>query len=111
MDTGVNWFELGSAIIAGAGVIAGALKLLARDIGKSISKHGEKIEANTAAIDRNTEAQANDRPGTASRVALLLALFLALFALAGCAATDPLLVRALERNREVWQEEIGRAHV
>ena len=34
-----------------------------------------------------------------------MAPLLALLLLAGCASTDPLLIDALERNQEVWEED------
>ena len=87
----------------GAGIIAGAMKLLARALSKSIDGLGEKIEDNTTALDRNTEALNPTRP--AARVVPLLLLLLLPMFLAGCPSTDPMIVRALERDRQIWEED------
>lgn len=34
-----------------------------------------------------------------------ICLLLFSFGLAGCGSTDPLIIRALERNRTVWEED------
>jgi len=105
METGVNWYELCGAIVTGAGIIAGALKLLALDLRKSLDRHGDKIEANTAALERNTDAKDGPGPRAVSRVVSVLLLLLVPMFLAGCPSTDPMIVRALERDRQIWEED------
>jgi hypothetical protein len=108
METGINWYELGGAIVAGASIVAGALKLLARELRQAIEGHGAQVDANTQALNKNTEALTPADaagPRAVSRVVPLLLLLLVALGLGGCPSTDPLIVRALERNQEVWEED------
>ena len=89
-----SWVELASAIIVSAGIIAGALKLLAGALVKAIGTHTDAMKDNTVAIRENTS----------TRKALLPLLLLPLLLLGAC-ATDPAVSRALDRNRQVWEED------
>jgi hypothetical protein len=104
--------ELVGAVVSGAGLIAGALKLLARDLARAIGKHGQQVADNTAALNRNSEAlEAAAEPKAAPaptirRAGLMLAGLALLLPVAGCAGTpDPLIVQAMERHRTIWQED------
>jgi hypothetical protein len=129
MTTSEAIILLVSAIGGGAATLAAALKLLASAIARSIAGLGGKVEANTAALEANTAAMTGTTApgagvalakvagglmrgrggkegpaaaGVAAKLALLLALALTC---QGCVSTDPLTVRSLERNRQVWQED------
>lgn len=97
-----GWAEIVAAILTGAGIISGALKWIQHGLRASIADHAEALRENTQALAENTSERKKSGAVTAARALLLLVLLLPL---AGCAQTDPLIVRALERNREVWEED------
>lgn len=129
-----SWVELATAILSAAGLIAGALKLLARELRKAIENHGQQVRDNTQALDRLTTAiEAPIEQGPADARAALargagnvaehargpnspqmrphpLGLFLlpalAALALAGCTAgPDPMTLRAHDRAQEIWEQD------
>lgn len=105
-----SWVELVTAIITAAGIIAGALKLLARALVRAIGDHAAETRALRAAVVDNTQAvqmntNARDTARAVIRKSPAVLLLLALLLLAGCAATDPLVIRMQERNRQVWEED------
>lgn len=102
-----NWIELATAIVTAAGIIAGALKLLARALVKAINGHAEETKALRAVTAAQIDETRLLRQAleTARKARGVVVLALALFCFAGCAATDPLIQRALERNEEVWEQD------
>lgn len=117
-----SWIELATAILSAAGVIAGALKLLARELRKAIEKHGSQVQQNTQALDRLTtaieapiengpaDAQALPRPSNPRLTPRPLGLFfvaaLAALALSGCTSgPDPMTLRAHDRAQEIWEQD------
>lgn len=103
-----SWIELATAIITAAGIVAGALKLLARALVRAIGDHAAETRALRAAVVDNTQAvQQNTAARATARQLMRRAAPLALLALllAGCGTVDPLIVRAIERNRQVWEED------
>jgi hypothetical protein len=104
-----SWVELVTAIITAAGIIAGALKLLARALVRAIGDHAAETRALRAAVVDNTQAvQQNTAARETARHLMRRAtplLFVMVLLTAGCGTVDPLIIRAIERNRQVWEED------
>lgn len=102
----------GTLATAAAG-LAGALKLLANAITAAMREgHGAlrdsraALEANTAALADNTATQARLLTQLKTLAPLLFLVLVPWLTLSGCASgPDPLIVRSLERNRQVWEED------
>lgn len=98
------------AILTAATMLAAALRWAAGVIAQAVNRSAVTLKANTEAQHSNTEAlDSNTRALRASKPALgpVALLFLLLFPwlLSGCAAQDALTIRALERDRQVWEED------
>lgn len=108
----MDWADLLNNAIAAAVIIAGALRLLAVKLAGAIAKLADETKAlraaqvdNTHALRLNTEARETSRRPGPGRAAMLL-LLAPLLLLASCATThSPLYLRAVERNRQVWEED------
>lgn len=125
-----SWIELATAILTAAGMIAGALKLLARELRKAIEKHGAQVHDNTQALDRLTtsldapierdpaDALARGAGNVAEHIKTpsnpklrprTLGLFilpaLAALALSGCTGADARTLHNYDRNRQAWEED------
>lgn len=93
-----TWIELVTSIVAGSGVVAFSIRLLAKRITEIGNKHIEALEKNTEAVKENTLVQA-------AKGAVVVPLLALMLFIAGCGSTDPLIIRALERNEEIWRED------
>ncbi|KAA0214128.1 hypothetical protein EDM80_07225 [bacterium] len=112
MSTFEAVLAVAGSIAGAAATLAAALKLLAGALVKAIREAKPELAATREALDRNTAAldsnsralreRNNSRLGAAG---LLFVLLCPGLALTGCGSVDPLIIRALERNREVWQED------
>lgn len=101
------------AILTAATMLAAALRWAAGVIAVAVDRSAVTLKANTEAQHSNTEAlDSNTRALRASKpskpaLGPVALLFLLLFPwlLSGCAAQDALTIRALERDRQVWEED------
>ncbi len=90
VDTG----DLGYVIMTAAAMLCGAIRWAAGVMAKSINGHSKVVEANTEALKLNT-----------AKAATVMLMLFGFFILAGCAATDPMIIRAMERDRQIWEED------
>ncbi len=86
-------------------VIAGAIKWVGHDLVKALRELARGLNKNTAAVEENTEARKESTKVKAGTVAPLLLMLLAL-CLGGCvAAPDAMGLRAVKRDRDIWNED------
>lgn len=99
------------AIGTSALTLAGALKLLAnaittalREGHESLDKARAAVEDNSAATRESTQVLRDVLAKAAGRIALLF-LVLTPWLLTGCAGQDAMTIRAMERDRQIWEED------
>ena len=90
MDTG----NLESTIVVAAGIIAGGIRWGAAVLAKAINGHNASMKDNTEALKLNT-----------AKAATILLLLAGLFLVSSCGAADPFIIRAMERDRQIWEED------